>query len=54
MRAQKRYRMTHTRETALRLVKYMGFRAAMDYCKENHWSGVVSEIKTLRNEKHIH
>jgi len=51
MRVHKRQRMTHIRETALRLVKYMGFRAAIDYCRENHWAGVANEIKMLRLEK---
>ncbi|WP_321395041.1 hypothetical protein [Emcibacter sp.] len=46
-------RLSHTRETALRLIKCMGFSAALDYCKDSQWLGIASEIRLIRDERQV-
>ena len=35
------------RATALRLVRCLGSRAALDYCMNNQWQGLYDEIRSL-------
>lgn len=35
------------RQTALRLVRCLGRRAASDYCLNNQWMGLYEEIQAL-------
>ncbi|WP_417316805.1 hypothetical protein [Emcibacter sp.] len=44
-------RLSHTRETALRLIKCMGLSAALDYCRDSQWMGIANEIKMIRDER---
>ena len=34
---------------ARRLIKYLGYKGALNYCKEHHWSGVEREIIALQH-----
>ncbi|MFC7048301.1 MULTISPECIES: hypothetical protein [Pseudomonadota] len=51
MMTAKSERLTHTRETALRLIKCMGVSAALEYCKDSQWMGIANEIRMIREER---
>ena len=53
MMTAKSDRLTHTRETALRLIKCMGVSAALEYCKDSQWMGIANEIRTIREERQV-
>lgn len=54
MRMEQQNRLTHTRETAIRLIKCLGMSGAMDFCKDNQWTGIIREIRMLRSERRYH
>jgi hypothetical protein len=35
------------RDTAIRLIRCVGVKAALDYCRNNHWQGLCEQIELL-------
>lgn len=51
MRNEQTAKLSHTRETAIRLIKCMGMTAALAYCKDSQWMGIANEIRKIRKER---